>query len=308
MNQCWDAAAQRLAHLASQAHIARNTKAVQKICQVMLALPLSKKMRAVAYYYLASCALRTGETERAREIFDYVAENASPQFRARAILSVAGIHYAQKDFESAESLCVQAINAAVDSDFMLLVMAHQCAAVNRSDSGDPKRAAVELEALFPLVTTIGLHYSSVHYEYLNNLGLHLGRAGRVAEGLRFINIAVNTRYAAIYPEWVESKNELQELLESTPVLIALEIGSDDRRMSPPTSSVQEVPQSRMASTELQPDHILTALSSRLTSSRFYQTQSRSLDSVITLSLHRGDGTPGLPMLLRLRHTIEPRAR
>src|SRR6185503_8862306 len=83
----------QLAALADRAYFARQMDAVKQASQMMLALPISKELKAIARYYEAICAKREGDFNGARQLLERVAEEAPPKHKARAILTIGATYY-----------------------------------------------------------------------------------------------------------------------------------------------------------------------------------------------------------------------
>ena len=66
----------------------------------MLALPISRELKAVAQYYQAVCTKRKGDFESARGLLERVVEEATPQYKARALLTIGATYFDRGEVEA----------------------------------------------------------------------------------------------------------------------------------------------------------------------------------------------------------------
>lgn len=91
----------QLAGIAHHAYFQRQIEAVDQASQMMLALPTSRDLKGIAHYYQAICAKRQGDFEGARELLERAVEEASPQYRAKALLTIGATHFDGGEVEAA---------------------------------------------------------------------------------------------------------------------------------------------------------------------------------------------------------------
>jgi len=212
----------QLADIARHADFARQMDAVEQASRIMLALPLSGQLKSVARHYQALCAKRKGDHEGARRLLERVAEEATPQYRARALQVIGLTYQARGEVDAALSFYLAAGKAAIDCDPITLAGSQKMIAVVRSIHGDHKQALDDLERLFPLAQAIGKHYPAFYYEYLNGLAVELGEVGRIDEAEATCAIALASPFASAYPEFAETRDEIAaKRTSATPSVVAV---------------------------------------------------------------------------------------
>ena len=102
----------QLAAVAHHAYFARQIDMVEQASELMLALPLSKELNAVAKYYQALCITRKGDFKSARQLLERVVGEATSPFRAKALLSIGATYYESGDIESAAPYYLNAARVA----------------------------------------------------------------------------------------------------------------------------------------------------------------------------------------------------
>jgi hypothetical protein len=197
-----------LAALARKAQIARRMDIVEQASRLMLALPLSEQLKGVAIFYQGTC--KQGGVEFDRRLFEQAAEIATPQYRARALLSIGTTYWGCGEAESAMPYCLAAGKAAAGRDLLTQAESQWMIAVIRSVQGNHKQALGDLENLFPLVRTVSKHYPALYYDYLNSLAVEFGEVGRIAEAESAISIALSSPFASAYPEWSQTRDEIEQ--------------------------------------------------------------------------------------------------
>ena len=212
----------RLVAIADHTHFARQMNAVEQASQLMLALPISKELKAIARYYQAVCIKREGDFDGARRLLERVAEEAPPKFRARAILTIGATYYERGEAEAALPFYLAAGKAARDCDLSTLARSQKMIAVVRSIHGDHKQALADLERLFPMVRALSKYYPAFYYEFLNSLAVELGEVGRINEAKAASAIALASPFASAYPEFAETRDELEaKRTSATPSIVAV---------------------------------------------------------------------------------------
>lgn len=214
----------QLAAIARHAYLTRQVEVVEQASQMMLALPISGDLEIVALHYQALCAKQEGKVESARKSFERIAEATSPQYRARSLQCLGATYFEQGELDSALPLYTAAGKAASRCDLSTSIESQRMIAVIRSIHGDHKRALADLESLFPMVHAIAKHYPTLYYDYLNSLAVELGAVGRLEEANSALSIALASPYALAYPEWSETRQDLEaKRAASTPAVAAVKI-------------------------------------------------------------------------------------
>jgi tetratricopeptide (TPR) repeat protein len=197
--------------------------AVEHIRQVMLALPLSKELRAIARYYQALGIWRQGQIDEARRRLERVTAE-STTYRARALLTIGATYFGQGKAEAALPFYLAVGQAAGERDLLTFAESQKMIAVVRSIHGDHKQALEDIEKLFPLVRTIGKHYPPLYYDFLNSLAVELGEVGRLDEAEAACRIVLASPFAKAYPGWVETRDEIAaKRAAATPPVVAINI-------------------------------------------------------------------------------------
>ena len=198
----------QLETIAKHACLSKQMGAVEQASQLMRALPVSAQVESIARYYEALCTWRRGDTDSARQSLERVVEGAPPQYRARALQIIGLTHHECGEVDAALQFYVAAGKGAAKGDLSTLVESQRMTAVVRSIHGDHKQALADLEKLFPLVHVMGKFYPALYYEFLNSLAVELGEVGRVTEAKAALSIALASPFAAAYPEWSETRDEI----------------------------------------------------------------------------------------------------
>ena len=220
----------QLAEVARHAYLARQVNVVEQASQIMLALPISKELKAVAQYYQAICIKRKGDFDSARRLLERIVEDATPQYRARALLTIGATYIENGEVEASSLFFLSAGRAARECDLLTLIESQQMIAVIRSFQGDHKQALEEIEKLFPLVCKISKYHPALYYSFLNSLAIELGEVGRIQEAKAACAIALASPFAAAYPEIAQTRDELEaKRTAATPSIIAISVTPEPAR-------------------------------------------------------------------------------
>jgi tetratricopeptide (TPR) repeat protein len=196
--------------------------AVEQASQVMLALPISNQLESIARYYQALCGWHQGDTDSARQ-FERAAEEAPQQYRARALQALGLAYHKRGELDVALPFYLAAGKASANCDLLTLLGSQWMSAEVRSGYGDHKQALTDLERLFPLVRAVAKHYPSSYYDFLNSLAVELGEVGRIAEAEAACAIALASPFAAVYPNWTETRDEIAaKRVCATPSVVAVQ--------------------------------------------------------------------------------------
>lgn len=96
-----------------------------------------------------------------------------------------------------------------------ILIAHLEIALVKAETGDHKGALAILEKVSPLVHEVAKHEPFYFYVYQNELAIELGESGRIAEAKASSEIALASPYAVAYPNWAETREELEAKHTST---------------------------------------------------------------------------------------------
>lgn len=280
----------QLATIARHACLAKRMDTVEQASQLMLALPISNQLESIARHYQALCTWRQGDSERARQSLTRVAEEASPQYRARALHIIGLTHHEHGDLEEALRFYLASGKAADNCDLPTLIESQRMTAAVRGTYGDHKRALADLEKLFPAVSAITKYYPVLYYEFLNSLSVEFGEVGRVEEAKAACEIALASPFASAYPEWRETRQDLEaKSTSSSPSVVAI-----NRALEPdPATQVQTRSEPKLVTK--------VALTYPLGDKDFFQRSKIKFPATATMNLHAGS------ILDRTLICIRPRA-
>ena len=205
--------------LAEHAHAFRRMDELEDVSRHLMSLSLPGEPREpgkyemAGRYYHALCVQNfgRGDAEQASRLLGPVAGNAPPGFRARAMISLAANSRNQGDNLSALPLYCEAARFNSQSglrDPYVTVHTQKMAAVITSENGNHHDAVTLLENLFPLAHHMRSSQPHVYYDYLNSLAVELCEVGRLKEASDISNLALASPFAAAYPEWRETSDEI----------------------------------------------------------------------------------------------------
>jgi tetratricopeptide (TPR) repeat protein len=227
---------QQLTAVARHAYLAKQMNAVEQASQVMLALPISNQLESIGRYYQALCRWQQGDTDSARQ-FERAAEEAPPQYRARALQALGLTYHKRGEPDAALPFYLAAGKASANCDLLTLAESQWMTAEVRSIHGDHKQALAELERLFPLVSAVAKYYPAAYYDFLNSLAVELGKVGRISEAEAACAITLASPLAALHPNWRETRDEIAaKRVSATPSVVAV------KRVPEPAPSTQTKPQ------------------------------------------------------------------
>lgn len=212
----------QLAALIRHLYYARQIEAVEPVSQLMLALPTSKEVKAIALHYQALCTWKRGNTDEALFSLQGIAEEATPFSKSRVLYSTGAIYFGQGDFDTALSYHFAAARVAIDRDLLTFAASQKMIAVVHSIYGDHQQALADLERLFPIVRAVAKYCPAFYYEFLNSYAVELGEVGRLTEAQNVCAVTLTSPFAAAYPEFAQTRDELAaKRTEATPSIIAV---------------------------------------------------------------------------------------
>ena len=144
-----------------------------------------------------------GDQQRAKELFELVADSVPGQFKARAILSLAAVMANTCDFDSEGYYLIESIKASESINSILRVQ--RGIALYKAREGYHKQALRDLESMLPVMR---LAPPFLYFDYLNSLAVELGEAGCKDEACNVIGHVLASPYAHAYPEWRETAHDL----------------------------------------------------------------------------------------------------
>lgn len=217
--------ANKLIHYAEQSFMLRNVDALQEVSSVLMNLPIDGAWQIGLYYY-ALAINRKGQIDKAECLLENVADNAPINYRARAIQTLgANYHTNEHQLDEALRFQLEALRLASEKtapDLHTTLLANLKIAHLKSDWGDHKGALDVLEAISPLVRIVSLRKPLYFYFYQNELAVEFGELNRVSEAEAASAIALASPFAPSYPEWAETRQELEaKRTSATPSVVAI---------------------------------------------------------------------------------------
>jgi tetratricopeptide (TPR) repeat protein len=213
-----------LIEVAEQAYITRNLDVLEEVSQVLMSLPI-EAARQIGSYYYALRIKRNRQIDEAQRLLETVADNGPPAYRARAIQGLGALYLDKGQLNETLRLQVEALRALPDQmthGLQTALIAHWEIAIVQSLDGDHKAALSGLESLRPFVNLAAKQRPFYFYAYHNDLAVVLGDLGRVAEAEATIEIALNSPYASAYPNWAETRQEIEaKRTSATPSVVAV---------------------------------------------------------------------------------------
>jgi hypothetical protein len=296
----WEILGRALITVCEYANAGRQIDVLSEASALIVSLPVRTELRTIGLFNRALALHRNGNLETAQTIYEQLAADPRFPWKPKAVAAAAGCHFDSGDLDTATHLYSEVQCAAANGgvDLASWLKSQWMLSVIRSAQGDHNSALLLLESIEPVVSHVAKIHGAICYDYLNSLAVLHAALNHLDQAERLNRITLASPWSQNFAYFYDTRDEIQQKRDAAAATVLVLI---DGAPEEPRSEAEQ-----FVSTE----HITIASSSHLTPTCFYRSESQRLDPdpVITLSLHRGDGTPGLPMLLRLRHTIEPRAR
>ncbi|HVG17515.1 MAG TPA: hypothetical protein VNI02_00570 [Blastocatellia bacterium] len=196
----------RLIRLGEQAHAFRQFDRVREIGQLLSNIPI-KDYQAIGHYFeaVAANSMGNGDQEKARKLFEIVANTAPDEYKGKAIMSLAAIAAHKRDYVSELYFFQESLKAG--EDLYTILKAHKGIAVIQAREGYHKQSLKYLETFLPLIRYAEPH---VYFDYLNSYAVELGEANRKNEARNVIKHVVASPFDFAYPEWQETARDLKE--------------------------------------------------------------------------------------------------
>jgi tetratricopeptide (TPR) repeat protein len=208
------ALAGQLVNLAERSYLFRELETLDSASRLLMQLPLPRQYRSVGCYYQALRLQQFGhgDLDKARRLFERVADDAPFFYRTRAMVSLGANAWHRCDFQTALSLYQDATRLA-PRDFLCAaystLQARRMIAVAASRNGDHRRSLRLLEDLSPLAAILRTSQPLGYCEYLNSLAIELTEAKRLAEASHFSTLLLSSPFVSGYPEFIETHTELK---------------------------------------------------------------------------------------------------
>jgi len=213
-----------LIRYAEQAYVMRDVKALDEVSHVLMNLPV-EAARQIGTYYFALAMYHRGQREEADALIENVADDAPVTYRARAIQTLGARRHAYGQLDEALRFQLEALRAASDSNangLQTALMARWEISIIKSLDGDHKGALSDLKGLTPLVSLVAKQTPFYFYFYCNDLAVVLGELGHIGEAQTTLDIALASPYAPLYPNWAETRLEIEaKRTSATPSVAAV---------------------------------------------------------------------------------------
>jgi tetratricopeptide (TPR) repeat protein len=207
------ALAGQLVSLAERSHLFRELETLDTASHLLMRLPLPRQYASVGRYYQALRLQQFGhgDLDKARRLFERVADDAPLFYRTRATVALGANAWRRGHFQTALSWYRDATRLAPRDLFCAAystLQARQMLAVAASLNGDHRGSLRLLEDLSPLASLQRGSQPLAYYEYLNSLAVELGEANRLEEASYFSTLVLSSPFAAVHPEWLETHTDL----------------------------------------------------------------------------------------------------
>ncbi len=209
-HQLFNETADKFTRFAEHAYSLRDLETLENASQVLMNLPI-EAARQTGLYYHALAVKRSGQRSEARLLLEKVAENGPLAYRARAIQSLGVIHYEQGQVDESSRCYLEALKIASTKNgqnWLPILMAHLDIVLHQSIEGDHLGAIAYLENLSPLMQLVSKQHPLYFYVYHNAIAVDLAEVGRITEAQAASEIALRSPFAAAYPEWAETREEI----------------------------------------------------------------------------------------------------
>jgi tetratricopeptide (TPR) repeat protein len=227
----------RLIQFAEQAFVRRDVSALEEISRILMNLPLETS-RQIGTYYYALAINRKGEIDKAEALLQKLADCAPMTYRARALQTLGANFHDKGQLNEALRLQIEALRVAADRNangLQTTMLAFWEISSIKSFEDDHKGALADLESLRPLVNLVARKEPFYLFLYCNDLAFDLGQVGRIAEAEAALDLALASPYAPAYPNWAETRKELDAKRTSrTPSVVPL-CGTPEALPAPQTS-------------------------------------------------------------------------
>jgi hypothetical protein len=169
-------------------------------------------------YFLALAQTQQGkrQSSAANQLFQQLAESPNETIRAASMLALGLRAYRAKDYKEARFLIRQACELA-DRCGKALITSTMCRtslAAIHSDLGNYRASVSIMQESLPSIFLIGQRIPAYLGIELNNYACDLSRINKLEYAAKTITMAVNSPYSKMYPEWEETKNEIEAKLNN----------------------------------------------------------------------------------------------
>lgn len=212
-----------LIRFAEHALAMRDLHALEDVSRILMNLPVEAAQQVGLYYH--AYAINRSKRDEAKCLLEIVANTGPIAYRARAIQTLGGIHHLSGELDEALRFQLEALRAASDKDahdLQTTLLAYWEISIIKSLDGDHEGALSDLKSLSPLVNLLTKQKPFYFYSYCNALSVELGELGRIEEAEAACKIALSSPFASAYPEWAETRQELEgKRTSDTPSIVPI---------------------------------------------------------------------------------------
>jgi hypothetical protein len=203
-----------LSFCARQAYTIRDFKSLRIISERLLNLSDSE----VGSYYKALSESKNGKAniEQALRIFRELCDSPSIKIRAASLLAVGRKELLYKNYSEAKRFILESSRLAALGNLgspLTFVNAQNALSILLAEIGAIKESLEILKTNEPLVKLVGFHFPSVLGEHHNNTACSLLELGELSEASYYSDKAIANPAALNYPEWFDTKKEIDEKLD-----------------------------------------------------------------------------------------------
>lgn len=200
----------RFIRVAEHAYSFRDTEGLAKASRVLMNLPLARA-RQIGFFYQALILKRAGQIDQAQSRFESIADDGPLAYRARAIQALGALHYDRGQPSEALRFHLEAARTTsgqIDRDPLVALLVQLEISHIQAHVGDHERALAGLEGAASLVRFVAKEHPLYFYLYRNALAVEFAELGRLDEADAACAIALASPFAAAYPEWSETRDEI----------------------------------------------------------------------------------------------------
>jgi hypothetical protein len=225
--------ARRIIALAEVAHVLRQTAELELLGQQLESID---RYNAIGIYYQGLARLRAGRGDlgAAEILFERASEHAQPEYRARAILSLAAVEGYRGNPEAERRHYARALSIE-GADQWARIESARAVALLHSFEGDHSRALELLESIHPIARRSARTSPRLYLDLLNSLAVEYVECGRIEEAKEtFKPVLRSTLINSI----VEFRETAQSLAEAEQRAAAVIVTKSDKRSSAPSETAR----------------------------------------------------------------------
>ena len=197
-----------------QAYAYRQIDLLEATSNTLLNMPVSRDLESIGRYYKALCLHRSGrgDLEQAVRLLENTADQAPAGYRARALISLGAKSIARGDYRGAIAFNREALGFIRHgglTDYASFVRVQNEISLIASLDGNHVEALTIMRGTLPIANAVRTIHPQLYFLYLNNLAAQLNENGLVDEATYACNLALASPFAHAYPEWHETRDEIE---------------------------------------------------------------------------------------------------